>query len=188
MADAGVWIDEKTSAPAAAGALVVTFHLDSKYMPKKSEEAGFPVFEQIERVTVWTDKDNNNIFDVNELHKRRWPAEYAAFKEGREQTVSGTPLVALFPAEPHVVDMLKAQKIYTVERLAAITDATQFKFAFPLAEKARAFLGRQKANELPQMQETMAAMQQTINELTARLAAGEAPRRGRPPKDKELAA
>lgn len=186
MADAGMWIDEKTSAPANAGALVVQFHLDSKYMPKKSEDAGYPVFEQIERVTVWTDKDNNNIFDVNELHRRKWPAEYAAFKDGREQAVTGTPLLALFPAQPEVVDMLKAQKIHTVERLASITDPNQFKFAFPLAEKAREFLGRQKANEVPQMQDQMAQMQQTIEALQAQLA--DRPRRGRPPTVKENAA
>lgn len=187
MADAGMWIDEKTSAPANAGALVVQFHLDSKYMPKKSEEAGYPVYEQIERVTVWTDKDNNNIFDVNDLHRRKWAAEYAAFKEGREQAVVGTPLLAMFPGQPEVVDMLKAQKIHTVEKLAAITDSNQFKFAFPLAEKARQFLGKQKANEVPQMQEHMALMQRKIDELTAQLS--DKPRRGRPPKeDKEIAA
>lgn len=186
MADAGMWIDEKTSAPAAAGALVVQFHLDSKYMPKKSEEAGYPVYEQIERVTVWTDKDNNNIFDVNELHRRRWPAEYAAFKEGREQAVSGTPLLALFPGQPEIVDTLRAQKIHTVEMLASVTDPNQFKFAFPLAKKAQEFLGKNKANEVPQMQAQMAEMAETIRLLQEQLA--EKPRRGRPPNVKEEAA
>lgn len=186
MADSGMWIDDKTSAPAKAGALLVQFHLDSKLMPKKSEEAGYPVYEQIERVTVWTDKDNNNIFDVNELHKRRWPAEYAAFKEGREQAVSGTPLIAMFPAQPETVDMLKAQRIHTVEQLANIHDPNQFKFAHTLAEKAREFLGRQKANEVPQMQQDMEAMRRTIEDLQAKLA--EKPRRGRPPTIKEDAA
>ncbi len=186
MADNGMWIDEKTSAPANAGALVVQFHLDSKYMPKKSEEAGYPVFEQIERVTVWTDKDNNNIFDVNELHRRKWPAEYAAFKEGREQAVTGTPLLALFPGQPEVVDMLRAQKIHTVEKLAAITDPNAFKFAFPLVKKAQEFLGSQKANEVPQMQEHISQMAETIKRLEAQLA--DKPRRGRPPKEKDIAA
>lgn len=184
--DAGMWIDEKTSAPANPGALVVKFHLDSKLMPHKSEHEGHPVFEQVERVTIWTDKDNSNIFDVNESHRRRWPAEYAAFKAGREQATSGTPLMALFPANPEVVDMLKAQQIHTVERLASITDGSQFKFAEPLAKKAREFLGRQKAEEMPKMQEDMAAMQRKIEELTALLA--NKPKRGRPPLHKEITA
>ncbi len=185
--DAGMWIDEKTSAPAAAGALVVNFHLDSKLMPHESEKAGYPVYKQIERVTVWTDKDNNNIFDVNELHKRRWPAEYAAFKEGREQVASGTPLTALFPGQPEIVDMLKAQKIHTVEALAAINDASQFQFAQPLADKARKFIGDQKADQVPQMQQQMQDMMATIADLQAQLA--ERPRRGRPPNaEKENAA
>lgn len=186
MADAGMWIDEKTSAPAAAGALVVNFHLDSKLMPFESEKAGHPVFQQIERVTVWTDKDNNNIFDVNELHKRRWPAEYAAFKEGREQMSSGTPLMALFPSQPEIVDMLKAQKIHTVEALANITDASQFQFAQPLADKARKFIDSQKADAVPQMQQQMEDMARTIAELQAQLE--EKPRRGRPPNSERTEA
>lgn len=186
MADAGMWIDEKTSAPANPGALVVQFHLDSKYMPADSEREGHPVYKQIERVTVWTDKDNNNIFDVDERHRRKWPQEYAAFKAGREQAVSGTPLNALFPGQPEMVDMLKAERVHTVEQLAGVQDPNQFKFAYTLAEKARKFLGSQKANEVPQMQAQMEQMAETIRQLQEQLA--ERPRRGRPPKTEEIAA
>jgi hypothetical protein len=180
-----MWLDEERGT-VANGGLLVQFYTDTKLMVFKSQQAGYPIYEAIDRVKVWQDKDNNNIFDVDESHKRRWPDLYRQFKEGKEQIMSGTPLDALFPANPEIISTLKANMIQTVEQLAAITDASQFKFALPLQQKAALFLKHRESDAMPQMEHKMAEMEETIAALQAQLA--EQPRRGpgRPPKIHEM--
>lgn len=184
----GMWLDEEKGA-VATGGLLVQFYRDDKLMVYKSQEAGYPIYEGIDRVKVWTDKDNNNIFDVDISHKRRWPEQWRAYEEGREQLASGTPLISLFPANPEIVSTLKANMIHTVEQLAAITDGSQFKFAQPLQQKAQAFLKHREGDAMPQMESRMAEMAETISALQAQLA--DQPTRrgpGRPPKLQEITA
>jgi len=187
MATPGMWLDEERGT-VANGGLLVQFYRDTKLMVFKSKEAGHPIYEGIDRVKVWQDKDNNNIFDVDESHKRRWPEQWKAYQEGREQIVSGTPLDTLFPANPEIISTLKANMIHTVEQLASVTDASQFKFALPLQQQAQRYLRSMETNALPQMESKMAEMEATIAALTAQLA--DPPRRGpgRPPKTEMEAA
>lgn len=109
----------------------------------KSKEAGRPIFDEIEVVEVrlagnnlvrpvfpahdvWT-KRQNEFGDWEDVtYAQRWSEQYKKFKEGRTQTVSGTPLDELPFLSAAKRSELKALSIYTAEALAAL-DGTPLK-------------------------------------------------------------
>lgn len=82
---------------------------------------------------------------VTDEHRQRWPQEYAAFKAGLEQPVTGTPLREWPCAEmtPGRVKELAFLNILTVEHLAMVNDANVVHLgmgARALRDKARLYL------------------------------------------------
>lgn len=55
-------------------------------------------------------------------HCMKYREEYKAFCQGREGAPKGTPLSVLFPHMSELVDMLKHNKVHTVEQLAGLND------------------------------------------------------------------
>lgn len=109
----------------------------------KSAEAGRPIFDDVEIVEVRVSGDNltKRVFPAHEVcqkiqnregdwqyitYAQRWPEQYRKFKEGRTQTVSGTPLDELPFLSAAKRSELKALSIYTAEALAAL-DGPQLK-------------------------------------------------------------
>lgn len=73
----------------------------------------------------------------------RFPRQWAAFKAGQEQSVSGSPLSLLFPQSPATVDNLVRCGIRTVEMLANANDAALQEMglgARSFQEKAKQYL------------------------------------------------
>lgn len=54
----------------------------------------------------------------------RFPKQWAAFKNAMEQVPDGTPIEMWPPLDKRRVFELKSNKIFTVEQIAALTDAT----------------------------------------------------------------
>lgn len=48
----------------------------------------------------------------------RFPRLWAAYKQGQQQTMNGSPLSLLFPDNPSIVDNLRQSGVFTVEQLA----------------------------------------------------------------------
>ncbi len=182
MADTVIWSDmEGGNQASPAGGLIVEFFRDSKRNVHKSLTEGFPLDEGIDRVKVWQVGEKDNvIFDVDLSHQRRWPQQWAAYKEGREQLADGMPLDLLFPGSPEVVSTLRANHIYTIEQLANFPESTTFPFALTHKQKARTFLDHRKGDAMPAMEAKMAELLEEVARLKAQPPA--APRRGRPPK------
>lgn len=103
---------------------VARFYMRTVPDPEKSAEAGRPVHTSKEYVEIRIPGDKTLTVDVpvNDTHKRRFSAGYAAFKAGDKEQVVGTPL-SVWPriSAPQVED-LKHMKIRTVEELAAVSD------------------------------------------------------------------
>lgn len=154
----------------------------------KSDEAGFPVYDDVEMVSVIQPGEKDSVCIVaTEWHRRRFPKQYEAFKTGAEQTATGTPLDHLFPSDPGAIMNLKSFNVFTVQQLANLTDSaiSQLPMGRQLVDRAKAYLGSSN----PEFH----AMQKRIEELEALVgrpetgssAEPEAPVRrgpGRPPK------
>lgn len=150
--------------------LLVKFYKHPVISKIKSDEAGAPMFDDVEMVHVITPGENNPI-DVmaTDWHRHRFAKQYDLFKKGIEQSQSGTPLEMLFPSEPSTILALKTFHVYTVQQLANITDSAmgQIPMGRTLVDRARAYLSAAAGGQ--NFHTTVNAMQKQIDELKALL-------------------
>lgn len=110
--------------------LFAEFHMEAEQDPAESEKQGRAVFKEVEYVTIRVpgDKDNDIIRAVRPSDKQSWPVQYAAFKAGLEQPVTGTPLTQLpFLTKAQVLEF-NAVGVKTAEQLNEMSDAAAQKF------------------------------------------------------------
>lgn len=106
--------------------LFVVFYMGILKNQAKSDEAGRPIYDDVECVRIIVPGDRNNINDrpASQEDKRRFAKQYAMFKEGRKEDdqISGTRLSEW----PHVsrgqVEEFRFLGIHTVEQLAEVRD------------------------------------------------------------------
>ena len=118
---------------------VVMFYLRPVHNPAKSSEAGTPQYEDKIFVRIHPPGERLNIVEreVRDSDKKRWPQQWAQFKDNQPQAQTGTPIDMLFPAEPSVSAALKAGGVFTIEQCANMS-----------ASAIDSFMGGQKwANE-----------------------------------------
>jgi hypothetical protein len=89
----------------------------------KSNEQGRPIFEDKVYVRIHPPGERLNIVDrpANITDQRRFPMQWAQFRENQQQIPDGTPVDMLYPNKPSVASMLKAHGVWTVEQLAALS-------------------------------------------------------------------
>jgi hypothetical protein len=105
--------------------IIPRFYIDPREDVNASKEAGRPIYRDVELVEVRIAGDKNNIpvFKVTDVHRKRWPEHYAAFKRGEEMSPVGTP-VEQWPILSRSKCMeLKAAGVMTVEALAELPDS-----------------------------------------------------------------
>lgn len=140
-----------------------------------SQEAGTPISKAIDMVEIHQAGEVDYVKEeVNETHKRRWPQHWAAYKEGREQIASGTPLEMLFPANPEVVADLKRFNIHTIQALVAVPDsatAQGIHFLSDWKKKGEIFLkGTEKGKGFHELERALAVANQENRELKESIA------------------
>lgn len=93
----------------------------------KSTEAGRPVFDEVDYITIRTPGSQLCTIDAPitaGTYLKRFGDKYEKWKSGQEQALSGTPLDA-FPfllGKVALIAELKAMNIHTVEQLAEVAD------------------------------------------------------------------
>lgn len=124
--------------------LYVEFYVDAVRNAVKSAEAGRPIFDEVAFVKIQApgDRLSSVVQKVNDLHKQRFPKQWAQFQNGQTQAVSGTPLEMWPQMTVGMVASLKAMNISTVEQLAELSDsnAAQIMGNHELRRKAKNFL------------------------------------------------
>lgn len=156
------------------------FHSKSVQLDFKSREAGRPIFEDQEFVTIVIPGLRTVMLDerVSDEHRTRWPEQYAAFKAGREAPLEGTPLrewpVGAMTASK--ADELAYFHIRTVEQLAALGDDKLQNLGMgsrELRERARVWLDVAKNGgaALEKMQATIERLSADVARLTSSLTA-----------------
>lgn len=115
--------------------LSVNFFMHPVENPRKTKEAGRPIFDSVEMVSImapgntkteYTAKASSMHYDSNArkqwTYAERFAEQYASFKRGSESQHPGTPLSEVpFLSLAQKAEM-NASKIYTVEQLAGMAD------------------------------------------------------------------
>lgn len=102
---------------------IVFFHKHSVFNEIKSTQAGRRVFDEVDFVSIQHPGEREQKIDrpVQEADKHRWPNQWRAYVEKRDQVVDGTPIDLLFPQHPAVADNFRSVGITTVEQLANLS-------------------------------------------------------------------
>jgi hypothetical protein len=121
------------------------FYMDTIKDELASRNAGREIHKEVERVRVIIPGAVASIVvkNVDDTHRQRWPEQYAAFKAGREQPLSGTALVEWPVLNRAMVEELHHLKVRTVEELANLSDIQVQNIGMGgqmLRARARAFL------------------------------------------------
>lgn len=118
----GNWGGVVEYGPGDAG-MIVMFYLKPVVNPGKSKEAGRPFYEDQVFVRIHPPGERLNIIDRKAMDndKKRWPMQWAQFRDNAPQVTNGTPVEMLFPANPANAAALKASGVHTVEQLADLS-------------------------------------------------------------------
>jgi hypothetical protein len=103
--------------------MVVFFYLKPVPNPALSSEAGRPVFEDKVFVRIHPPGERLNIIErqATDADRKRFPLQWAQYKENAPQVSTGTPIDMLFPANPAISAALKASGVHTVEQCANLS-------------------------------------------------------------------
>jgi len=106
-------------------ALYVRFEMYPRKNEAKSLEAGHPVYDEHEYVYIQApgDKETINHRPVRDLDRQRFARQYAAFKLGQKEAVSGLPLSEWPSMTRSRSKEYEFFGVRTVEQLANISDA-----------------------------------------------------------------
>lgn len=182
--DMALNFDDSQQTEADKKLLVAFYRAPIKNEPK-SAEAGRPIFDEIDLIKIIVPGSRDSyVGDASVEYQNRFPIQWARYKQGREQTVSGTPLSALSWMTLSQIAEFEAVNVKTIEQLVSMADAVSQKFMGHLMIKDRAlnYLNAAKENapttklmaELDKRDETIAELQKTVEALVARNRADDA--------------
>lgn len=166
---------------AGSDKLYVTFDMHQRHNQGKSDAEGRPVYDDTEyvRIIVPGDKQNEIHRPATELDRRRYPRQYAAFREGAREAQSGTPLKEWTAISTSQAKELAHFHVYTVEQLANLSDSNIQNIGpvRGLQAKAKDYLEKAAGNapmekmraEMLAKDEAMAAMKQQMEAMGKRL-------------------
>ena len=126
--------------------LFVKFSKRAVEMKAKSEEKGYPVFDEIDFISIIVAGDPTNQVErkVRDDDKRRFAPIWEKYKNGEKGTsLSGMPIEQWASISLTEKAMLKHIEFHTVESLAAASDSSLQRVGmggFELRAKAKAFL------------------------------------------------
>lgn len=91
-----------------------------------SQAAGMPIAKAVDCIEIRQIGEKDSVIrEVRPEDKAVFSHAWNAYQQGQEQVASGTPLSALFPANPEVVTELNTRNIWTVQALANVADSVQ---------------------------------------------------------------
>ena len=140
-----------------------------------SQEAGRPIFRDAEYVKIMVpgDRGLQVVQEVDALIKQRFPREYAAFKAGAAEQISGTPLEMLPGITPSRAEEYRHIGIKTIEMLSTASDANAFMGFQSDKQKAVQYLAIAEGKSIDALDAKVTAendaLKQTIADMQAKL-------------------
>jgi hypothetical protein len=105
--------------------LFVKFHTQAVLHPAKSTQAGRPVYDDVDMITIRTPGSQlTSIVAPVKYYMDRFGDKYRLWKSSQLEAASGTP-IENFPflfTKPSMIAELKYRNIFTVEQLAELSD------------------------------------------------------------------
>lgn len=161
--------------------LFVRFSVEPVLNSFKSAEAGRPIYDEAEFVTIIA--PGNRLASVHALldaeYKARFKTRYDRWKQGQAEVASGTPLEAWGRLTVAQVAELKAVNVRTVEQLATLPDSSNNVLLgfYGLKEAAQKFIASSEdkvsetmmAKELQSRDEEIAALKAQLEMLANKL-------------------
>jgi hypothetical protein len=145
------------------------FYLASKEDRAESEKAGRPIFKDVEYIEILAAGNANNIIrkPASDVERYRFRQQYAKFKEGDTEQLTGTPLTEVPWITRSQVDELLYRKVRTLEQLASLNDADcNVPGMYELKRKAAAWLVKaQEAAPFTAMQSELDALRAELDAL-----------------------
>lgn len=155
--------------------LLVVFYRDAVQNHFKTIEAGRPIFDDVDMIRIHTPGSRDTTVGIADYsYQQRFPKQWAQYKQGIEQTQSGTPLDVVPWLTKAQVAELAAVNVKSVEQLAAMPDSVSQKFMnhHELKRQAENFLAAAKdAAPMLKMQEELRKRDETIEQLKKSIAA-----------------
>lgn len=158
--------------------LLVQFSMEPWHNQEESAKQGRPIYDEIEFVMIMVPGDKDSIIHrpARAMERNRFALQYQRFKTKQSQTFgTGTPLRAVSFLKSNQVKELEYFNVYTVEQLAAMSDANaqQFMGMHRLRQMANDFLtaSREAApmtamrEEMAKKDEQLAAQAEAIKDL-----------------------
>lgn len=126
-------------------ALIVSFTTDKVFSKVETyKNGGDPTYVDMDFITITVpgDRDNTVHTPVTDYYQWRFPKEYAAFKQGKDGIINGTPLADWTEVSPSQVKELSFHGITTVEQIANLSDSVSgaLRAFHKMKAKAKVFL------------------------------------------------
>jgi hypothetical protein len=127
----------------------VKFYIRPVHDEEKSAEEGRPIYHDEEYIEIRTPGNETNIVrrPVSDIEKRRFAAQYRAFKAGESEQNTGTPLAEVPWITRSQVEELSYLRINTIEILSEVNDDVCGRIPGLFKLKQRAQLYVQQAKE-----------------------------------------
>lgn len=105
------------------------FFMDKRQNRARSEADGVPRFDDVEMVEILIpgDRLNSPVQLVTDVHRKRWPRQYAAFKAGQDGPTNGTPIEQLPGLTASQAEELRYFKVISIEQLAEMPEGLLMK-------------------------------------------------------------
>ena len=158
--------------------LLVKFYVHPKVNQAKSVEAGRPIYEEVDYVSIMQpgNKDSIIMRPATSIDRNRFPEHYKRYKAREDQeAVDGTPLTEWPGISRSQCEELRYMNCRTVEQLVEMSDSnSQHIMAIgALQEKARKFLERADkdatAAQLQESEERVAKLMERMELLESKL-------------------
>lgn len=159
--------------------LVISFYMESVQDKEATVQEGRPIFKEQEYIQIMTPGDQNSVIRrpvrVGHTPKHdnmKYPTQYQAFKQKREQKHEGTVLSEWPLISRSQVEELKYFNIFTVEQLASVADnqAQKFMGLVKLKQQAQAYLDASKGSaDSSQIQSELSKQKEENEALKAQM-------------------
>ena len=171
-------------------ALPARFLLKAVENKPKSEKLGRVIFEDKLHTEVLMPGGDIVVRKFQEADKYKFPKAWEAWERDQSAPVDGTPLEEWPQITPAAVSTLKANNVFTVEGLVALSDAHCERIgpvAYMFRQKALDYMKRAEGtnDELDKVKADNADLKEKMVEMQAAIDEMKKPkRRGRPPREK----
>lgn len=147
--------------------LLVKFYKEAVYQKAKSEEAGHPVYEDRDFISIIIPGDNTQVINrqASDRDKERFYRQWEKYQRQETETVDGWPVEEWTSIPRSQAEALKHAKFLTVEQIANASDAQCQKIMGGTQLRAKAKAALEAAKDSAAAEKYAAQNEELIREI-----------------------